>query len=333
MKTWTTDSIISALSAISCFTMKIDENDLSDRTIAGSEKNEKFAESTDDFEIKHEERTYQQWKGSNYVLPADEEEKRRLDLQHLVIRRSFGNKFIYPCVKISPGDRVLESGAGSGAWITEAAKVLGPEVQIDGFDIEGRLFPRHPPPNVSFCLASVTELPAAWTGRYTFVHQSLLTAALQRPQWEVALSEIHRVLKPGGWVQLIETGGTWNVVGPYSRKFLTMYERLTARKNLFFDCVQQLPDLLTETGFTDIHVVERDYGCDMSLGTPEAADARAGFIGMLRGLKTPVLKLGGLGLVYTSEEFDADIAGIEQEYSTTPNSCHHIAMILAQKRE
>lgn len=71
----------------------------------------------------------------------------------------------------------------------------------------------------------------------------------------------------------------------------------------------------------------------MSSGTQEAADAREGFIGMLRGLKTPVLKLGGLGLVYTSDEFDADIAGLEHELSTTPNSCHHIAMILAQKRQ
>ncbi|KAI4522641.1 S-adenosyl-L-methionine-dependent methyltransferase [Schizophyllum commune Tattone D] len=316
--------------------MRFDENESSARTIvAPSEKNEKFTASTDtvDVAIKHEERVYQKWKGSNYVLPADEEERRRLDLQHLVIRRSFGNKFIYPCVKISPGDRVLESGAGSGAWIMEAAKVLGSEVQIDGFDIEGRNFPRHPPSNVSFCLASVTELPSAWTNRYKFVHQSLLTAALQKPQWEIALSEIHRVLQPGGWVQLIETGGTWNVVGPYSRKFLTMYERLTDKKNLFFDTVSALPDLLADAGFTDIHVVERDYGCDMSSGTQEAADAREGFIGMLRGLKTPVLKLGGLGLVYTSDEFDADIAGLEHELSTTPNSCHHIAMILAQKRQ
>lgn len=134
MKTSTTDRILSALSAISCFTMRFDENESSARTIvAPSEKNEKFTASTDtvDVAIKHEERVYQKWKGSNYVLPADEEERRRcvafppacaqwltfpnrLDLQHLVIRRSFGNKFIYPCVKISPGDRVLESGAGSG---------------------------------------------------------------------------------------------------------------------------------------------------------------------------------------------------------------------------
>ena len=89
----------------------------------------------------------------------------------------------------------------------EAAKVLGSEVQIDGFDIEGRNFPRHPPSNVSFCLASVTELPSAWTNRYKFVHQSLLTAALQKPQWEIALSEIHRVLQPGGWVHFRNTFG------------------------------------------------------------------------------------------------------------------------------
>ena len=74
-------------------------------------------------------------------------------------------------------------------------------------DIEPRLFPTSHPKNIEFRVESVTQLPSDWSNSFSLVHQRLLLAALQIPEWPTALGEIYRVLRPGGWVQLAESSG------------------------------------------------------------------------------------------------------------------------------
>lgn len=54
-------------------------------------------------------------------------------------------------------------------------------VELHGIDIEPRVFPVNDPRvdarrNVTFSVASVTDLPEDWAGSFTFVHQRLLTS-------------------------------------------------------------------------------------------------------------------------------------------------------------
>ena len=83
--------------------------------------------------IAHAQRSYE---SSQYMLPSDDIERERyihiqissyliltirsayfrLNLQHRVIRRACGDKLYFAPVYLGDGDRVLESGVGTGTF-------------------------------------------------------------------------------------------------------------------------------------------------------------------------------------------------------------------------
>ena len=56
-------------------------------------------------------RRFHQLDDSNYVLPNDEEEEERLDIQHIILKHVFGGNFSAPVHKLlKNGARVLDVG-------------------------------------------------------------------------------------------------------------------------------------------------------------------------------------------------------------------------------
>jgi ubiquinone/menaquinone biosynthesis C-methylase UbiE len=139
-----------------------------------------------------------------YVIPTHENEMKRLELQHTVIVRQFG-WHIHPRITVKPDAEILEVGTGTGVWPVEVAKML-PGVNIQATDINDTYFlsPENTPPNVTFSVQSVLELPQDWSNKFDLIHQRLLICGLSTENWRTALQELYRVAKPGGWIQLIE---------------------------------------------------------------------------------------------------------------------------------
>ncbi len=105
------------------------------------------------------------------------------------------------------------------------AKEVPESVQVFGADVSSANFPSSAPSNVTMTIASTTSLPEEWKGQFDLVHQRLLLAALRSEQWPVVLSEMYRVLKPGGAVQLVEfdlspksKARRWRNFSEFSRK-------------------------------------------------------------------------------------------------------------------
>lgn len=199
----------------------------------------------------------------------------------------------------------------------DIASRLPPTAVIHGIDIEGRLFPRDHPPNVSFSTRSVTELPKEWSGKFDYVHQRLLVAALTHMEWPKALSEIFRVLSPGGWIQISEVG-KWRG-GSATERHINLLHDLFQARNLLIDVSSILPELLHEAGFVDIRTEKRTIPLGSWAGRL-GADARENFIGVFRGMKTPVLLAGGLGYVGSEEDFDVMLDDVEKEWDEGKDS-------------
>lgn len=161
---------------------------------------------------------------SPYCLPADDQEKLRLDEQHNFIRDHIcdGRLVLDDAMTLKDGSIVLDLGTGSGAWASDLACRVPSSVKILGFDISDRLFPPESS-NVTFSLGNVLALPEWLQSRATLAHQRLLIYALRRQEWSQAIESIKNTLIPGeGRLQLTEVLTPAENPGAAQEKFHTL---------------------------------------------------------------------------------------------------------------
>ncbi|EED80711.1 predicted protein [Postia placenta Mad-698-R] len=303
--------------------------------------------STASAPIEHAERQYQSFPGSQYVLPSDTTESdrisfseeltdtnaSRLALQHRVLIRAFEDRLILPPVVISGEESILDSGTGSGIWVLDAMSRLPASVKLYGVDIESRLFPIENESvisrgNTHFSVDTITKLPMEWSDTFAIINQRLLVAALQSAEWEAAAREMYRCLVPGGWVQLGEVG-PWKA-GPVTHKHHSLVHTLFASKGLLLDCAEYIPALLRNAGFINVYTEERAIPVGEWAGEV-GIDGRDNFIGVFRGMKTPILNAGGLGYVSTEGELDVLLNDVQKEWDVTEGAEFKFFIFYAQK--
>lgn len=135
---------------------------------------------------------------------------RQAALLHHPVRR-----FVHPLPQtlekfhIKPGDTVLELGPGSGYFTVEAARMVGPGGRIVCVDVQpemiallrGRLDEGSGVKNVHPAVGDATNLPLSDDSVDAAFLVTVLGEIPDRPR---ALSELRRVLKPGGLLAFSE---------------------------------------------------------------------------------------------------------------------------------
>jgi SAM-dependent methyltransferase len=99
--------------------------------------------------------------------------------------------------------------SGQGLWIRDLQSSISPndfQHNYTGTDIEASYFPKDNPKNTRYQVQDITKpWPADWTAKFDLVHQRL---ALVVPGNEESTLKVLRgyinLLKPGGWIQLVE---------------------------------------------------------------------------------------------------------------------------------
>ncbi|TDZ26861.1 Secondary metabolism regulator laeA [Colletotrichum orbiculare MAFF 240422] len=155
--------------------------------------------------VVHHGREFQRYAVDNgaYFVPIDEDEVERLQIMQVVFSIVFENSLIFP--PISRPRRILECGSGAGDWAIEVAQ-QHPSSEVVGIDICPHIWPdeTQTPPNLNL---QVDDL----NGRFTFpsnhfdlVHSRMMAGAIHSNRWRDYLRDMYRVLRPGGWVQMVE---------------------------------------------------------------------------------------------------------------------------------
>lgn len=214
----------------------------------------------------------------------------------------------------------------------ELSSQIPPSVSLHGIDIQTDLVPLVTPSNVSFSINSVTQLPLEWTARFDLVHQRLLTAALNSSEWPIAIAEIYRILRPGGWVQLTEVGPRFETYAmtDSQRKVRDMVRHTYASRDLLHDCALRLPRFLETVGFRSLAIETRLFPLGSWAGKAGIIH-RQNMAGVHRGMKTTVLQNGGFGIVASEDEFDRLIETVEREWDEIEGSEIAFTTIIAQK--
>lgn len=131
-------------------------------------------------------------------------------------------------------------------------------------DIGSDLFPRHS--NIDLRQHNITTpFPDSWewNGSFDVIHQRLLVWGLQLPQWSKVLSNLYTILKPGGYIQLVEIefiDPANPATLPQLQKQALMQKWSTASFGMDIDIAYKLEDLLTEANFTNVTKVQFDHG-------------------------------------------------------------------------
>ncbi|KAL4751673.1 hypothetical protein BDW72DRAFT_88902 [Aspergillus terricola var. indicus] len=148
-------------------------------------------------------REYQQYSIDNKISfePVDEDEAERLDLQHQILSRVFDNRLIFP--PIPRLRRVLDCGYGTGSWAIDVAE-QNPDCEVIGIDIYPFMNPDDTPENLWLQVDDLNRPFTFPSNHFDLVHSRLLAAGINRSRWPSYIRDIKRVLKPGGWVQLVE---------------------------------------------------------------------------------------------------------------------------------
>jgi SAM-dependent methyltransferase len=136
-----------------------------------------------------------------YLLPhhpTEPAEMDRLDVQHYALRERLGTNHLAPLERPA---RILDVGCGTGLWAYELC-VEFPGAQVVGLD----LVPSKPgaPANYRGVRANVLQgLPFSADG-FDFVHQRLMFTGVPVKSWPALVSELVRIVRPGGWIELVE---------------------------------------------------------------------------------------------------------------------------------
>ncbi|KAI7896581.1 S-adenosyl-L-methionine-dependent methyltransferase [Mucor mucedo] len=156
----------------------------------------------------------------SYCLPSDEVEQDRLNSQHFSLKALLGGNVLPSIETMTPRKAsVLDVGCGSGCWVMEMA-IDHPEYQITGIDIADMFPTTIRPENVTFLLHNVVKggLPYP-DNSFDFVHLRLMIVAFRSGEWSTILTEIFRVLKPGGLLSVVETDFTEKTTDPVVELF------------------------------------------------------------------------------------------------------------------
>ncbi|KAF4954314.1 hypothetical protein FGADI_5337 [Fusarium gaditjirri] len=141
-------------------------------------------------------RSYHALSSGKYVLPNDEAENERLDLQHeLYVRTLDGDLAL--CPKAKGAKRVLDMGTGTGSWAIDYADA-NPQAEVIGVDLSP-IQPALVPPNVSFEINDL-EKEWTWTRNFDFIFARMVLGCFTDfPQIvKVAFDN----LEPGGYLEL-----------------------------------------------------------------------------------------------------------------------------------
>ncbi|KAG1443212.1 hypothetical protein G6F56_010757 [Rhizopus delemar] len=193
---------------------------------------------------------------------------------------------------------VLDLGCGTGCWVLEMA-IEYPEYHFTGIDMADMFPTTIRPDNIKFQRQNILLGLPYPDNTFDFVNMRLMLSAFRVTEWPTVIGEIHRVLKQGGVVELMET-------------------KFPEKDHVpIVDKVNQKWSMLQESNFELLDVQERSLQYITAKESPLSAVARE----MLGNWKLAILALKPVlmdGLVENSNEYesfvDSYIEGILEEH-------------------
>jgi ubiquinone/menaquinone biosynthesis C-methylase UbiE len=185
----------------------------------------------------------------SYMLPRHPAEIDRLDVQHYALQEALLGNHLAP---IERPARVLDVGSGTGQWAYDVCAEL-PDALVVGLDVD-RSKPGAPP-NYGFVRANLLHGLPFVDGAFDFVHQRLMvTSSIPTASWPMALADLVRVTRRGGWVELVEVEPGVHPAGPATERLFELTRTVGRSFGLVMDAavIHSLGDHLRRAGLARV---------------------------------------------------------------------------------
>ncbi|KAK0710274.1 S-adenosyl-L-methionine-dependent methyltransferase [Lasiosphaeria miniovina] len=153
--------------------------------------------------VDHNGRQYQRYAVENgiYFAPVDEDEVERLSYMHRVFEAMFDNRLIFP--PVPRPRRILDCGYGCGSWAIGVAEQY-PNCEVIGIDVYPYPIPNVLPPNLDLQVDDLNSPSTFPANHFDMVHSRMMSGGIHSNRWAGYMKDILRVLRPGGWCQMVE---------------------------------------------------------------------------------------------------------------------------------
>ncbi|CAG8627556.1 632_t:CDS:2, partial [Dentiscutata erythropus] len=159
-------------------------------------------------------------KDVKYPYPIDDEETDRLHLQHFWTRYIWQSNFSAPIEPLLTQHEptILDIGCGAASWSFEMCSNY-PNANIVGLDITVQQATQIKPSNFTFVKANVLDGLPFDDNTFDYVFQRYMFGGYPQEKWPFVISEIVRILKPGGYVELLEPS-MMHDIGPATQRIV-----------------------------------------------------------------------------------------------------------------
>ncbi|KAI3622413.1 methyltransferase type 11 [Moniliophthora roreri] len=278
-----------------------------------------------------------------FIQSSGEEVRERLDKQFWYYRNHHGLDSIFNLnATIPPDGAVLDSGAGSGAWPLQFSKEVLSTVSVYGIDLSSTQFRfDSAPDNVTFLSAPATALPSEWISKFDLVSQSLLIGSLSASDWPAAMLELYRVLKHGGYIQLLDLTSFSYLnhlpfdlaPGTAAQTFCDLRHAIQMKYDYLDNYTTRIPQILADAGF-------RNISCEVKEAPRLGAKYGGGeygsyglsiLIANLKVMKGIVLMNDGFGIIKDAADFDDMVERYRDESEEQGFPAMELCVVCAQK--
>ncbi|KAI9848060.1 MAG: hypothetical protein M1837_001162 [Sclerophora amabilis] len=137
------------------------------------------------------------WTAGRYLLPNDEREQERLEIQHIILLYTDG---LHRAPLPEGPQRVLDVGTGTGDWAIAFAETYTSAV-VTAVDISPNVMPTETHPNCSFLVDDAENGIGLGNNEFDYIHIRLLHG-LRDSRRFIALA--FEALVPGGYIEIKE---------------------------------------------------------------------------------------------------------------------------------
>ncbi|KAK1966019.1 methyltransferase domain-containing protein [Colletotrichum sublineola] len=202
-------------------------------------------------------RTYHAYKDGAYLMPNDDLELSRLDLQHNLFLLTMGNKLhLAPLDRGKPPQRVLDIGTGTGIWAIDFADD-NPASTVIGVDLSP-VQPSYVPPNAYFQLEDIEEDPWTFSQKFDFIHSRMNTGGIR--DFPALFRRAYENLNPGGWIEVTDSTPARSDDGTLTEdsalfQWCQLLSKGTAALGTPFGAAPMYKEQLREAGFVNVNEV------------------------------------------------------------------------------